>query len=505
MTLKDMLFRRFRKGDTGIPTDSAGASERKEPRTGTIGKYDIVEKIGSGGFGTVYKGWDPVIKRHVAIKTCEVGSKDIRTRFFREAQLAGGLQHPNITFVYEFGFEGDVPFMVQEFLSGEDLDRMIKAGTTLPLQDKLKILLGIVFGLEYAHKAGVMHRDVKPANVRVLDNQSVKIMDFGIAKSVDPSGDITMTGITVGSSSYMSPEQIGGDTIDFRTDIFSFGILAYELLSYRKPFRNENLFLLLEQIVKEEPVPLAELAPDLPPSLIQVVEKSMAKRPEDRFATSKDLRNALVAVQQQLPPIENGEARLHTVRQPGDDSVRLRALERFEILDTDPDPAFDDLARLASELCGAPFAVISLVDQNREWFKSRIGIPATQVPREVAFGAQTILQHGVLELPDASADERFAANPLVATGPNVRFYAGAPLTTDEGFAVGTLAVLDRVPRELSRGQIDSLRTIARQVVAQLDLRRLRRSDREQSGEKLILEAAGLGDDVRPTGATEKVQ
>jgi len=503
--LKDRIFGRFKRDDTGSPGERPAENGRKDARTGTIGKYDIVEKIGSGGFGTVYKAWDPLIKRHVAIKTCEVGNKDIRNRFFREAQLAGALQHPNITLVYEFGFEGDVPFLVQEFLPGEDLDRMIKAGAPLPLHDKLKIMLGIAFGLEYAHKAGVMHRDVKPANVRVLDNQSVKIMDFGIAKSVDPSGDITMTGITVGSSSYMSPEQIGGDTIDFRTDIFSFGILAYELLSYRKPFRNENLFLLLEQIVKEDPVPLAELAPDLPPSLVQVVEKAMAKRPEDRFASAKDLRNALIAVQQQVPPTENGEARLHTVRLPGDDSVRLRALERFEILDTDSDPAFDDLARLAAELCGAPFAVISLVDQNREWFKSSVGIPATQVPREVAFGTHTILQHGVLEIPDAAADERFAANPLVATGPNVRFYAGVPLTTGEGFAVGTLAVLDRVPRELSRGQLDSLRTIARQVVAQLDLRRLRRSDREQSGEKLILEAAGLGDDARPTGVTEKVQ
>jgi len=504
MTLRE-LFGRFRKEDTGVPTDDPSANDGKEPRTGTIGKYDIIEKIGSGGFGTVYKAWDPVIKRHVAVKTCEVGNKDIRNRFFREAQLAGGLQHPNITLVYEFGFEGDVPFLVQEFLSGEDLDRMIKAGAALTLQDKLKIMLGIAFGLEYAHKAGVMHRDIKPANVRVLDNQSVKIMDFGIAKSVDASGDITMTGITVGSSSYMSPEQIGGDTIDFRTDIFSFGILAYELLSYEKPFRNENLFQLLEQIVKEDPVPLSEVAPELPRALVDVVEKAMAKQPEDRFASAKDLRNALIAVQQQIPSGETEADHLHTVWHPADDSVRLRALERFEILDTEPDPAFDDLARLAAELCAAPFAVISFVDSTREWFKSRVGISRTDVPRESSFGAHTIRQRGVLELPDACMDERFAANPLVAADRTCRFYAGAPLTTGEGFPVGTIAVLDVVPRELSRRQLENLRAIARQVVAQLELRRLRRSDREQSGEKLILEAAGLGDDGRTASEAEKVQ
>lgn len=500
-----MLLGRFRKEEAGSSATGPGTNGRTETRTGTIGKYDIVEKIGSGGFGTVYKAWDPLIKRHVAVKTCEVGSKDIRNRFFREAQIAGGLQHPNITLVYEFGFEGDVPFLVQEFLSGEDLDRMIKAGAPLTLQDKLKMMLGIAFALEYAHKAGVMHRDVKPANVRVLDNQAVKIMDFGIAKSVDPAGDITMTGITVGSSSYMSPEQIGGDTIDFRTDIFSFGILAYELLSYRKPFRNDNLFLLLEQIVKEDPVPLAEVAPGLPPALVEIVEKAMAKRPEDRFASAKDLRNALIAVQQQLPSAEKEEARLHTVRRPGEDSVRLRALERLEILDTEPDPAFDDLARLASEICGAPFAAISFVDRDREWFKSKVGIEVEEVPCEASFGAQAILEPAVLEVPDASLDERFASGPLVAGKPGVRFYAGAPLATDEGFAVGALSVLDVVPRELSRGQLESLRVIARQVVAQLELRRLRRSDREQSGEKLILEAAGLGDDSGPPGLEEKVQ
>jgi GAF domain-containing protein len=127
------------------------------------------------------------------------------------------------------------------------------------------------------------------------------------------------------------------------------------------------------------------------------------------------------------------------------------------------------------------------------------------VPRESSFGAQTIAQRDVLELPDACTDGRFAANPLVADDRTCTFYAGAPLVTDEGFAVGTLAVLDVVPRELSRGQLESLRALARQVVAQLELRRLRRSDREQSGEKLILEAAGLGDDNPPSGLEEKVQ
>jgi len=499
-----MLFGRKKKEESpGLPpVEAAPPSDRS---TGTIGKFEIVEKIGSGGFGTVYKAWDNLIRRHVAIKTCEVGSKDVRNRFFREAQIAGGLQHPNITLVYEFGFEGDVPYMVQEFLSGEDLDQMIRRGAPLPLQDKLKILIEIASGLEYAHKAGVMHRDIKPANVRVLDTQSVKIMDFGIAKSLDRGSDITLTGVTVGSSSYMSPEQIGGDSVDFRTDLFSFGILAYELLSSRKPFRNDNLFLLLEQIVKDEPTPLVELAPDLSPSLVALVERAMRKDPDERFASARDLRNALVAVQQRAAPTEAVISGAPGTSVASTESGRLQALERLEILDTAPERDFDDLALLASQLCATPFALISFVDRDREWFKSRVGLSASEVPRVLALCGQTIAEGDLVIVSDAAADERFSQNPLVTGDPRLRFYAGAPLVTSDGFAVGALCVLDREPRELSAGQLEGLRALSRQVTALLELRRLRRSEREQSSEKLMLEAAGLSD-REPTGPRlEKLQ
>jgi len=505
MTFRERLFGRKKKEETTPGLPPAEAAPPPDRSIGTIGKYEIVEKIGSGGFGTVYKAWDHHIRRNVAIKTCEVASKDIRNRFFREAQIAGGLQHPNITLVYEFGFEGDVPYMVQEFLSGEDLDQMIRRGAPLSTQDKLKILIGIAFGLEYAHKAGVMHRDIKPANVRVLDTQSVKIMDFGIAKSLDPMSDITLTGVTVGSSSYMSPEQIGGDSVDFRTDIFSFGILAYELLSSRKPFRNDDLFLLLEQIVKEEPTLLAELAPDLPPSLVALVERAMRKDPDERFASARDLRNALVAVLQEVAPAEAAIAGVLTAPIASMESGRLQALERLEILDTAPERDFDDLALLASQLCGTPFALISFVDRDREWFKSKIGLSASELPRVLAFCAQTIAQGDVVIVPDAAADERFAQNPLVTGEHRLRFYAGAPLVTSDGFAIGTLCVLDRDPREVSAEQLEGLRALSRQVMALLELRSLRRSGREQSGEKLMLEAAGLSDREPTSPRLEKLQ
>lgn len=218
-------------GQSRYRDSSAGSGQRETlaavvPRSPlqTLGRYQLLDKIGSGGFGTVYKAWDPLIQRAVAIKTCEVRSEEVRARFFREACLAGGLQHPNITTIHELGVERDTPYLVQEFLPGADLDRIIARPRPLSLLEKLDVLIGVASGLQYAHASGVIHRDIKPSNVRVLEDGSVKIMDFGIARSLHGGGcDLTKAGVTVGSSAYMSPEQARGETLDARSDLFSFG------------------------------------------------------------------------------------------------------------------------------------------------------------------------------------------------------------------------------------------------------------------------------------------
>jgi PAS domain-containing protein len=169
---------------------------------------------------------------------------------------------------------------------------------------------------------------------------------------------------------------------------------------------------------------------------------------------------------------------------PRNESERLAALQRYEILDTDPDQKFDDLTLLASHICHAPIALISLVDAERQWFKSRVGLTTSQTPRSISFCGHAIFEDDVMVVPDAAADARFSDNPLVTGEPNVRFYAGAPLMTPEGHALGTLCVLDRVPRELTPAQLDALRALARQVVAQLELRRRLQQEREQAKEAL---------------------
>ena len=317
---------------------------------------------------------------------------------------------------------------------------------------------------------GIVHRDIKPANIRILDDGVVKIMDFGIAKSLDSTTSITKDGTAVGSTAYMSPEQIVGESIDARTDIFSLGVVAYELLSFRKPFEHEKLFLLLEQIVKSEAQPLREVAPEVPEPLAAVVERAMQKTPENRFASAGDMRSALESALESLSDASGPAGAAPEARE----AARLLALARYAILDTAPEAEFDDLTRLASVLCGTPFASLSFADASRIWFKSRLGFEESALPLEASLGARAIRNPDVFVVRDAMEDPRFVSE---ASGPGssaLRFYAGAPLRTRDGHAVGALAVMDRQPKDLSGEQIESLRALSRQAVAQLELRRMKR-------------------------------
>ncbi len=230
----------------------------------TLDKYQVLEKIGVGGFGVVYKAYDPFIKRHVAIKTCTSEDTETRERFMREAEIAGNLHHRNIVTVYDFGFKDGVPYLVQEYLSGEDLDRKIKRRDFLSLPEKLLYLVQIARGLQYAHSRGVVHRDIKPANIRILEDDTAKIMDFGIAKLAQHQEALTQAGITLGTAAYLAPEQIRGGAFDARTDLFSFGVLAYELFALERPFQGAEISAVFYKILNEEPPQLSEKSPDCP-------------------------------------------------------------------------------------------------------------------------------------------------------------------------------------------------------------------------------------------------
>jgi serine/threonine-protein kinase len=255
----------------------------------TIGKYEVIEKIAIGGFGIIYKGWDPFIKRSVAIKMCGTPDEEVRTRFQQEAQFVGNLVHRNITLVFDFGVEDGVPYIVQEFLTGYDLDELLKAGVIGDEKTTVSILLQVCEGLEFAHHRGIVHRDIKPSNIRVIEDGTVKIMDFGIAKSLEAGSKLTQTGIALGTAGYLAPEQIQGKKVDPRTDIFTFGVVAYELVTGKRPFESATLSNVLYRILNEDPEPPKARAPGCSEALDSVIRRCMTKDPEARYQTATEL------------------------------------------------------------------------------------------------------------------------------------------------------------------------------------------------------------------------
>src|SRR6201993_379677 len=271
----------------------------KEPAK--IGKYDVVDVIGRGGMGVVYEATDPFLNRRVAIKMMTVGfanKPDLLKRFFREAQSTGSLQHPNIVTVFELGDHAGNPYLVMEFLEGESLDAIISSRRQLSILEKLQAIIGVCHGLSHAHHRGIVHRDIKPANIMVTKEGTVKIVDFGIAHI--GAAKETRTGQIMGSVSYMAPEQVNGSPVDARTDIFSTGVVLYELFTYNHPFDGENMAATLMKIIHAAPPPLSNFVSDLPPELEAIIFKALAKNREERYHSADDLAIDLSQLQAHL-------------------------------------------------------------------------------------------------------------------------------------------------------------------------------------------------------------
>jgi serine/threonine protein kinase len=257
-----------------------------------IGKYEIRSELGRGAMGIVYLGYDPVIERPVAIKTMNAEAfeeEEQKQRFLREARSAGAMQHPNIVTIYEMGMEGNTPYIAMEYVEGQDLTQLIKKGEPRSLEDKLAIMAQLCDALYFAHKKEVIHRDIKPGNIRILTDGTVKIMDFGIAKKQD--SDFTRTGLVVGTLSYMSPEQVQGKPLDPRSDQFSAGVVFYQMLTGKKPFGGDNLTNVIYQIISFN-VNTLEL-PGTPTVMKKIVQKMMNPDPEKRFRTCGEVATLL--------------------------------------------------------------------------------------------------------------------------------------------------------------------------------------------------------------------
>jgi serine/threonine protein kinase len=268
-----------------------------------IGKYEIVGELGRGTMGEVYKARDPVLNRFVALKTLGVraapGDETLQ-RFQREAQAAAVLNHPNIVTVHDFGEEDGLLYMAMELLEGTDLRDAIDNDLLKTLDEKLDILDGVLAALDYAHARGVVHRDVKPANIHLGPGRQVKIMDFGLARV--STSEMTQEGIVLGTPNYMSPEQALGDKVDGRSDLFSTGAVLYELLTGHKPFEADSTPSVLFQVVHRQPPPVRRWAPEVPGGIVAVVNRSLEKDRDKRFAGAGDMRAAISIARQALAP-----------------------------------------------------------------------------------------------------------------------------------------------------------------------------------------------------------
>lgn len=265
-----------------------------------IGRYEIIKTIGQGAMGLVYKAKDPAIDRTVAIKTIREDSnlfakdaEEVKKRFRREAQVAGRLSHPGIVTIYDVGGEGGLFYIVMEYVEGDTLDKIIDSKHLPDVDKTIDLMLQVCDAIGYAHKNGIVHRDIKPANIMIVDKRYVKVMDFGIARIA--SSDMTQVGKIMGTPNYMSPEQVMGAKVDNRTDIFSMGVILYELLTGEKAFPGESITTVIYRILHEHPTPPKKLRLQLPSSLDYIVNKAMSKEIEKRYQSmeefAKDLRN----------------------------------------------------------------------------------------------------------------------------------------------------------------------------------------------------------------------
>ncbi|NOX76559.1 MAG: protein kinase [Gammaproteobacteria bacterium] len=281
----------------------------KKPKT--IDRYQIIEKLGQGAMAVVYKAYDPRIGRELAIKLLRkerVIDEEYLTRFQREAKAVGALSHPNIVTVFDVGEFDQRPYIVMELLEGTPLDELMNSSRKYTAREALPIAMQLAGALNYAHSRGIVHRDIKPSNIVFSPNNEIKITDFGIAHF--DSGEATQQtrmGDVLGTPQYMSPEQVLGQKIDGRSDLFSVGVILYQLLTGQRPFTGDTVATLMYQIANTDPLPMEELGADIPASLRKITHKLLAKVPKNRFQSGNELAESLAHVLEDLEAKEQAK------------------------------------------------------------------------------------------------------------------------------------------------------------------------------------------------------
>ncbi len=436
------------------------------------GRYRLESVIGEGGMATVHRAHDELLGRRVAVKIFRSHAEDndeLRAQE-AEARVLGSLSMFGLVTLFDagvdFGPDGRPRvFLVMEYLEGKDLKQLLAEGHRFSLRQVAFFGHDLAEALEYVHDHGVIHRDIKPANVMLLDfaaerRPRVKLADFGIATIVG-RGSLLDEEYTTGTAAYLSPEQADGDAVGPATDIYSLGLVLLECLTGRVEFPGGVLESATARLSRDPRIPS-----DLPEDWQGLLRAMTARDPKDRPA----LGDLMLAFRQLV--VEDLAAGRHRSASgtPDPEEQRLKAVERYNILDTPPDGAFDRLTRMAARIFDVPAAIVSIVDRDRIWFKSHYGVEAEQVDRDPGLCASAITSDELLHIRDALHDPTAMANPLVAGAMGVRFYAAAPLQTQDGYNLGTFCVLDTQPRELTAAQQETLKDFAAMVMHEMELR-----------------------------------
>jgi len=303
-----------------------------------LGRYEIIRELGKGAMGVVYEGRDPNIGRRVAIKTARLDvlqqenmAEEIMARFLREARAAGVLNHPNIVTVYDADEESDMAYIAMEFIEGVELRKLLQDKRRFSPEETVQLVSNLCMALDHAHSHGVVHRDVKPSNIMVLADGSIKVLDFGIAHV--SGSNLTRDGSLIGTPYYMSPEQFMGHKVDGRSDLFAAGVIAYELLTGEKPFPGESVGTVMHNVLKKEPIPPRELNFAIPIALEKVVLKALQKDPNQRYQTGRSMASALAeAIRENPDPQILGFEIDHATFSDSEETVSMQPADEVKTL-----------------------------------------------------------------------------------------------------------------------------------------------------------------------------